>query len=642
VIELPGECIMPAIPEFILRKLYLRGSLKDEGNGFSFALKNTFAPATVIGFGLDVDGEPVANRRISIQSADEIPRNATEISPANPFLLSVGVVYTIRVQDTTVGEGVLTILADTREAGQLRFTIKAKADWEKPASVRTWQAPRFLQRALKAEMEVDRDRLIGEISPHLYGQFIEHLERCIYGGLWTSDGSALRSDTLALVKALKPPLIRYPGGNFASGYHWQDGVGPKEERPQRFDQAWQSWESNQVGTDEFFELCNLVGADPFLVVNDGSGTPEEAAQWVAYCNAPSRSNRLMTHAERALSQRYVRIWGVGNEVWGPWQIGHTTADDYAGRLWRFVSAMRSIDPRIQIVAVGDRVLSDAPDDKGRLWNQAVLERAGDLIDHLSFHLYQPDREGWREAYNLEALHHTVCAAPLDVEQIIQRIARQIEDLVPGKRIGIAFDEWNLWLSPPEGAASMHQVIYTMRDALYIAGMLNVFHRQCNTLSMANLAQLVNVLPLIVTDNAKAYATPCYFPFWMYQHMERLALAVKVDCQTFESDPLGNIAALQGVPYLDVTATRDKPGKRLVLGVVNRHPYRKIKTRVNFKAFANLQPKVAWMLSADDPLMRNDFDTPEAVRIRKAEVPNLRDSGFDYEFPASAVFVFEFG
>jgi alpha-N-arabinofuranosidase len=610
-----------AIPEFVLRKLFVQGSLQAHADGFSFALRNTFAPGTITGLGLEVDGKAVPAAGLTLQAGNEAARPAAAISPENPFPLPVGLTVHVRVLGVSIGQGQLKVRAETREAGPLVFGIQAKEKASRPQKRFRLRLPRFMQRPLKAEVDVDGEAVIGEIHPHVYGHFVEHLERCVYGGIWTEDGDHVREDTLGLVRALQPPVIRYPGGNFASGYHWEDGVGPRDLRPRRYDKAWNSWESNAVGTDEFMAFCAAVPADPFLVVNDGSGTPEEAARWVAYCNDAPTTGMGPLRASNGHADPYgVQLWGIGNEVWGQWQIGHTDASEYARRLRHFAVAMRQADPSIHIVAVGDGPHTDQPDDPARLWNEAVLREAGALIDYLSFHIYQPNQEGWKESYDADALHHTVCAAPLDVEAIVGRMARQIEALAPGGRIGVALDEWNLWLAPPPGAATMHRLIYTLRDALYVAGMLNVFHRCCRTLTLANLAQLVNVLPAIVTDEQRAYATPIYYPFLMYRQMEKLAVHAQVQVRAFNSEALGNIQAHRSVPYLDVTATRDEPGQRLVLGVVNRHPTLPVEATVHWRGLGPLRTARAWILSSTDPLAANSFDAPNQVVTREVLLP----------------------
>ena len=633
---------MPAVPEFVLRKLYVTDSLQREGDGFRFQLHNSFAPAAIKGFTLLVDGREIAAQQVSLQAEGAEAQPAQDFDAETPYPFAVGVLYAIHVAQTPPPLERLTIQVDTRDAGMVRFTIKIKGETMRKPSHSRWRVPRFLSRSLKATALVDRDAVIGRISPRVYGHFIEHLERCIYDGIWTLDGTQLRADTLALIEALGPPLVRYPGGNFASGYHWEDGIGPHDKRPRRYDEAWQAEESNQVGTDEFMAFCTQVGAEPFLVVNDGSGTPEEAARWVAYCNQPADTEQGRRRAASGHPDPYqVKLWGVGNEVWGEWQIGHTGPQEYIQRLRGFVQAMREVDPAIEIVAVGDKVLSDDPADEGRKWNAQLLDQAGDLIDHLSWHLYQPDREGWHESYDMEALHHTICAAPLDVERTIDRIANQIRRYAPTRQIGIAFDEWNLWLPPETGASSMHQIGYTQRDALYAAGMLNVFQRHCNILSMANLAQLVNVLPLIVTTPDTAYATPLYYPFLLYQRMQPVALRTRVQTTCYDSLPLGNVAAIAGVPYVDLSATRDDDGSQLTLGLINRHPTRAVHVVIELAGFTDLRPRTAWLLHSNDPLATNSAEQPGNVQAREVDAPNLRDSTLYVELPSSALWVGEY-
>ena len=633
---------MPAVPEFVLRILYVADSLLREGDGFCFQLQNSFAPATIKGFALLVDGQEIASDQISLQAAGADPQPVGDFTNETPYSFAVGVLYTVHVAQTPPPPERLTIQVDTREAGEVVFSIILKVETVRKPSHTGWRVPRLLSRKLKATAWIDRDAVIGRISPRVYGHFIEHLERCIYDGIWTPDGTQLRADTLALIEALNPPLLRYPGGNFASRYHWEDGIGPRDERPSRFDEAWQVPESNQVGTDEFMALCSQVDAEPFLVVNDGSGTPEEAARWVAYCNQLTDTEQGRRRAANGHPEPYqVKLWGVGNEVWGEWQIGHTGPQEYIQRLRRFVQAMREVDPAIEIVAVGDKVLSDDPQDDGRKWNAQVLDETGDLIDHLSWHLYQPDQEGWYESYDMEVLHHTVCAAPLDVERSLIRIANQIQRYAPTRSIGIAFDEWNLWLPPAASASSMHQISYTQRDALYAAGMLNVFHRQCNILSMANLAQLVNVLSPIVTTPETVYTTPLYYPFLLYSRMQPVALKSRVQSASYDSQSLGNVATIAGVPYVDLSATRNVNGNRLTLGIINRHPTRAVQSVIELAGFAELQPRSAWLLNADDPLSTNTVDKPSNVEPREVDPPSLRNGALQIELPASSLWVGEY-
>ncbi len=404
---------MAAIPEFILRKLVVPGSLITQSGSFSFKLRNNFAPVTITRAGVAVNGQPAAAGSVAFQPEGGSARQADSISETAPFGLPVGSVVQVTV-NTRLGGGKIQMDVDTREAGNLKFSFSPKGGGllkRKPRSSGYSFGSRMLMGVYQAEAVLDSAAVIGEINPWIYGHFIEHLERCIYGGLWTEDGASLREDTLKLARSLKPSLIRYPGGNFASGYHWEDGIGPKDKRPRRFDPAWQAWESNQVGTAEYIDLCRKTGAEPFLVVNDGSGTPDEASRWVKYCNAPAGVEGGQLRAAHGHPDPFnVRLWGVGNEVWGRWQVGHTTAAAYAARLREFAAAMRQADPSIKLVGVGQTPFDDSPSDEGFAWNNTVLLRAGEVIDYLSFHIYHPGESGWKEAYDQEALHLALASA----------------------------------------------------------------------------------------------------------------------------------------------------------------------------------------------------------------------------------------
>jgi alpha-L-arabinofuranosidase len=218
------------------------------------------------------------------------------------------------------------------------------------------------------------------------------------------------------------------------------------------------------------------------------------------------------------------------------------------------------------------------------------------------------------------------------------MTRQIEELAPGRGIRVALDEWNLWLPPPPGAATMHRVVYTQRDVLYVAGMFHVFHRQCAALGLANLAQMVNVLPLIVTGERHAVATAVYYPFLIYRHMEPLALRVEVNGPTFDSEPYGTIGGHRSVPYLDVTATCDAERQRLVLGLINRHPRRQAHASVVLRGLGALHPTHTYLLTGPDPLGANTLEQPNQVRVQPGPSPAVRGDRLTYELPACSVAV----
>lgn len=626
-----------AIPEFVLKKLVKPGSIKKVGAGFSFILNNTFAPATIQRFEISVDGQWVQPERISFTSEGSKSMTSDSLTPETPMLTPVGVEITILIQNHPLTDDVV-VKALTKEVGEIVFSLTKKNATKKVRQLKP-AVYSLLNPPLEASIKFDFSSVSAPASPFLLGQFIEHLERCIYDGIWTPDGSSLREDVLDLVKQLNPPLIRYPGGNFASGYHWEDGIGPKQDRPSRHDAAWQAEESNLVGTDEFLTYCELIGTEPLLVVNDGSGTPEEAARWVAYCNEPPTTEQGRRRAANGHVEPYlVKYWGIGNEVWGPWQIGTTSAEEYTSRLIRFVKAMKVVDPAIILVAVGNHPLTDDPDDPAAHWNKEVLTRMGDQIDYLSWHIYQPEKEGWDGLPEPFELFKAICAAPLDIETYTRRIEKQIAHFSPNKKVLQALDEWNVWLPPLPGESSMHQVTYTMRDALYVASTLAAFYRLSNTMGMTNLAQMVNVLPLIKTNPTSAIATTIFYPFILFSQMDKRVVKTMCVSPTFDSLAIGpNIAAHQNVPWLDALLTCDDNQKHLTLLLVNRQPEKRLS--VEFSLDAEVVNVLE--IKSAHPLDANTFAHPHKVKITSGKQPRKSDSVYRSMMAPASITMIEF-
>lgn len=613
-----------SVPEFILKKMIVPGSFKSTVNRFSFKIMNSFAAATISRFNIVVGDVSVPTEDVKISSGQHPPITGDVITPDNQLLLPVGLEITVEVNARQENKPV-RLVAMTREVGEISFILNAGGSTPNKNAMRP---PIFarLSPAKKATIRIDLQGPATPASPFILGQFVEHLERCVYDGIWTRDGRSLRSDTLDLIKQLAPPLIRYPGGNFASGYHWEDGIGPRDHRPPRHDAAWQSEESNQVGTDEFLAFCEETGTVPLLVVNDGSGTPEEAARWVAYCNSPVTTEQGARRAQNGHPSPYnVQYWGIGNEVWGPWQIGTTSAEEYCRRAERFITAMKAVDPAIKIVAVGHNPLTDELDDEGFLWNEPVLKNLGDQIDYLSWHIYQPDKSGWQETYDPKQLYFSVCAAHLDIEKIILRVKDQITTN-GANNIKQAVDEWNLWLPPREKNVSMHHVTYTMRDALYAASVLLTFFKHGDTVGMANLAQLVNVLPLIETNNDFAIATSMFFPFVLFRQMQHKVLPIHIESETFNSlEQAINLQAHEKVPFVDGLASISEDRSKLSLLLVNRYPFNRASVDIYLDGVIACTPGHAMQIVAPSPEAFNSFDKPDRVRITDAHMPIIKDS-----------------
>lgn len=457
-----------------------------------------------------------------------------------------------------------------------------------------------------AEIVVDAGCTVGDVHPQIYGHFIEHLGRCIYGGVWVGPDSklpnvnGLRRDVLDATRAIHPPVIRWPGGNFASGYHWEDGIGPRNKRPARFDLAWKAPESNQFGTDEFIDFCRKTGAEPYICVNMGSGTAEEAARWVEYCNQTTPTHDALKRATLGHPEPYsVRYWGLGNETYGDWQIGHLTADAYSRSCSEYAKLIRRVDPSVKLIAVG----CDSQD-----WNRRVLSECWKQIDYISLHKYYRGGEDY----------YDVVAAPLDAERSLAELSRIVETTVPAERqVHIAFDEWNLWYPEADEQSGLHQRA-SLTDGVFASGIFNALHRLCRTVKMANLAQLVNVLPAIVTDDeGRIYVNPTYLAFKLYvDHTGTKALRTEAFSDTYRSQKYG-----LDVPYLDASASLGP--NMLHLALVNRSKVDEMNAVIRLR---NARAHAGGSLSelkGERPDSTNSFETPNTVTIGRRLV---RQSG----------------
>ena len=450
---------------------------------------------------------------------------------------------------------------------------------------------------------VDATAPIGRLDRRCHGQFIEHLGKCIYGGVWVGEDSKIpnvrgfRKDVLEAVRELRPPIVRWPGGNFASGYHWLDGVGPRGKRPRCLEMAWGAEEPNEFGTDEFLEWCKLVGAEPFIVVNAGNGSPMEAAGWVEYCNSDGGTyyaslRRSYGHPKPSR----VKLWGIGNELYGRWQVGFCMdGRECARRTVEFANEMRKVDPSIELVAVG------CEDSE---WNLEMVKNAGEYFDYLSVHIYIEGEKPYRE----------MAAVSVDVERRLRNVYGLVESARRKygikREVRLAFDEWNVWY--PEAKSPMYEQVTSVGDAVFTGLILNVLHRLCKMVSIGGFAQTVNVLPLIIaSDDGRIALTPQYLVFKMYATSSgSLALRTFTDSPSYLSQELE-----EHIPFIDLSATLAEDKKTLYLYVVNRHESEPADLRVSLRGF---KPKEASQLyiagkSIED---RNTLEEPNNVRIKE--------------------------
>lgn len=482
------------------------------------------------------------------------------------------------------------------------------------------------------QIKIDPDRRLGDISRHIFGGFAEHLGRCIYGGIYEpgsplADEQGLRTDVLEALRRLHMPIIRYPGGNFVSGYCWRDGVGPLDERPPRSNLAWGSVESNQFGTNEFITFCRKLNAEPYLVVNCGDGDLREARDWVEYCNGTWDTALVRLRRQHGFPEPHgVKFWGVGNEVDGPWQIGMKTPEEYARAYLEFSKVMRWVDPSIKLVAS----VTSAWDATFVERAQLLVEQAADYLDYLSIHWYVGNQQNDFPTY-------------MATSEIIEDRLSAFEGLIRALRfqqrvkrpIALAVDEWNVWYRTtpiPGPQFNGLEEIYNLEDALVIALHLNAFIRHAATVRMANLAQIVNVIAPVLTRPDGLVRQTIYYPFELYSRTcGSVALDVFWQGETFSAGDYS------GLRVLDVAATLDEPRKSLSLYVVNRSETEAMETAITLDTARFSGPVQGFVVNGPDIKAENTFDRPHQVGVSSVSV-NAERREFSYTFEPHSITV----
>ncbi len=470
------------------------------------------------------------------------------------------------------------------------------------------------------------------ISPNIYGHFAEHLGRCVYEGIWV-DGQrrvpqedGLRLDILAALKHLRAPVMRWPGGCFADDYHWRDGIGPKKERPTTMNLWWKQGEPNQVGTDEFMRFCRAVGCAPYVCCNVGSGSPWEARDWLEYCNFGGDTTLTRQRAANGSPEPYgVKYWGVGNENWGCG--GRYRGGDYARDYARFATYLRAVDPSVELIACG-ATFDDYKNPLFNTFNHDFCQEMPypDLIDHISLHRYFKRGDGVKFS---DGDFHALFADVLSLEHDLELTESVLRYFYPHKHVGIAVDEWGMW-HPSATVENGLEQEHTLRDALLAGSVLNLFNRWSHRVSMANIAQTVNVLQcMAVTDGARMFLTPTYHVFDMMRpHMGARLLTRELDVPTYEAHGVGG-SAKRSVAVLDASASG--VGRKILLTVSNQSIDEDVETTVELRehTIASVSGRV---LNADDPRARNNFDTPGAVKPKRVRV-DAEGGTFTHVFPA---------
>jgi len=489
-----------------------------------------------------------------------------------------------------------------------------------------------------ARVYIDSRRTIAPIDRNLFGSFLEHLGRAIYEGIYDpgsklSDSNGFRKDVIDEIKRLAVPIIRYPGGNFVSGYNWLDGVGPKKDRPIVLDKAWNSLNSNQFGTNEFLAWCKEVGTEPLMGLNLGTGTPEQAADLVEYCNVEKGTRWSELRRKHGIADPYkIQNWCLGNEMDGPWQIGHMSATEYGLKASDAARQMRYVDPSLKLIACG----SSGPGMPTYLeWDREVLEQCYDYVDGLSLHRYFDNTEttGGDSAKFL-AMNLTMD------RQIAETVA--VCDLVRGhkrspKKLWLSFDEWNVWYRERRGdavngkkteAPHLLEEIYNLEDALLVGGLLNTLIRNSDRVKLACLAQLINVIAPIMTNADGLFRQTIYYPYnWALQFARGAALNVLVESSTYD------VKGLDQVPHLDVAASHNAADGSVTAFILNRDLQKAHDVEVVWEDQAPTRVLATSLLTGDDLKAVNNFQSPQKVVPQSFAKPTTTSGRTKFEVPA---------
>ncbi|MBR6567895.1 MAG: alpha-N-arabinofuranosidase [Clostridia bacterium] len=473
---------------------------------------------------------------------------------------------------------------------------------------------------MKAKITLAPEFKIGEIDRRIYGSFIEHLGRAVYGGIYepghpTADEDGFRKDVIDMINELNVPIVRYPGGNFVSGYNWEDGVGPVDKRSPRLDLAWGVTEPNKFGTDEFMKWCKKAGTSPMMAVNLGTRGPDEARALVEYCNHKGGSK----YADMRINNGYkdpwnVKLWCLGNEMDGPWQMGAKTAQEYGRTANEAAKLMKWVDSSIETVLCGSssRYMNTFGD-----WEQKTLELAYDNVDYVSLHQYYDNHRGDTASF---------LAKSLELDEFIYSVICTC-DFVKAKRrskkqINLSFDEWNVWYhsngAPFEKwstAPNQLEDIYNFEDALVVACMLITLMRHADRVKIACLAQLVNVIaPIFTKTGGGAFRQTIFYPFKeMSLHCNGSALRPIISCGKYDCKDYTD------VPFLEAVASYDEEKGEVALFCVNRSLDENMELEISLLDFEGYKPCAFESMDGYNVLDENSFDN-ERVRMHSNALP----------------------
>ncbi len=476
---------------------------------------------------------------------------------------------------------------------------------------------------ISARLTIDPHFVVGPVNRRLFGSFVEHLGRGVYDGIYEpshpdADKEGFRRDVIALVKELGVSTIRYPGGNFVSGYRWEDGVGPREHRPRRLDLAWHSTETNEIGLDEFASWLKKVGCELMYAVNLGTRGVQEALDVLEYANIRSGTTLSEQRIANGAVEPYgIRMWCLGNEMDGPWQLGHGTPREYGQLAVKTARAMRQLDPTLELVVCGS---SNAQMPLFANWERIVLEEAYDEVDYISCHAYYEPRDGDYASF---------LASAVNMDRFIDSVVATADHVkaVRGSRktINISFDEWNVWYHSRYAevdritgiddwpvAPRLLEDAYSVADAVVVGSLLISLLRHADRVTSASLAQLVNVIAPIMTEpGGAAWRQTTFFPFALTSQLARgVTLELKLASPTYDT-------ALHGeVCVVDAVATHDAVTGDTAVFMVNRSLTEAVELAVDVRNLGEVQVVDAQTLHDDDIHAKNTLDKPERVRLNR--------------------------
>ncbi|TDD72663.1 alpha-N-arabinofuranosidase [Jiangella aurantiaca] len=471
----------------------------------------------------------------------------------------------------------------------------------------------------RAHLTIDPYFTVGTVNRRLFGSFVEHLGRCVYDGIYepthpTADEQGYREDVIALVRELGVTTIRYPGGNFVSGYRWEDGIGPRDQRPRRLDLAWHSTETNEVGLDEFAAWLRKVGSELMYAVNLGTRGVHEALDVLEYANVPS-GTRLsdLRIANGTPAPHDIRMWCLGNEMDGPWQLGHGSAEEYASLAAKTARAMRQVDPGLELVVCGS---SSAQMATFGGWERTVLEATYDEVDYISCHAYYEPKDGDYASF---------LASAVNMDRFIESVAATADHVKAERRSSktmyISFDEWNVWYQSRYRrerhtgiddwpiAPRLLENTYSVMDAVVFGNLLISLIRHADRVTSASLAQLVNVIAPIMTEpGGPAWRQTTFYPFALTSRLARgEALELKLDSPTYTS-------ALHGdVTVIDAVATHDAGSNSTAVFLVNRDEETEAEVEIDVRMLGQVGVRDAWTLGDKDPHAANTLEQQDRVR-----------------------------